>query len=61
MFILDPFDCVSDLCHLSWLIRDNPDLLKSVTGGRCSNGTKFEQLNPNGFNNCLVNFNLKYN
>lgn len=44
MNFIDPFDCVSDFCHLPWLIRDNPDLLKAVTGGRCINGTKFRQL-----------------
>ena len=54
MNCIDPFDCVSDFCHLAWLIRDNPDLLKAVTGGRCINGTKFKQLDPNGFNHCPV-------
>jgi len=46
------------MCHLAWLIRDNRHLLKVVDGGTCSNGTTFEQLDPNGFKNCLVNLNL---
>lgn len=49
---LDPIDCTNDLCHLSWLIRDNPTLLIAVYKGTCSNGTTFEQLNPDGFANC---------
>ena len=48
----DPFDC-SD-CHLTWLIRDNRRLLPAVYKGTCSNGTRFEDLNPNGYENCPV-------
>ena len=46
------FDC-SD-CHLAWLIRDNRKLLPSVEQGTCSNGTTFDQLDPNGFAECPV-------
>ncbi|KAI9554339.1 hypothetical protein GHT06_019611 [Daphnia sinensis] len=47
----NPFVC--DDCHLSWLIRDKRHLLKRVHNGRCSNGTLFENLNPQGYDHCL--------
>ena len=51
---LDPFDCERDPCHLAWLIRDNRDLLGRLSGNTtCSNGTTFEQLNPNEFDECI--------
>jgi hypothetical protein len=39
---------------LTWLIRDNRQLLPAVYGGICSNGTTFEDLDPNGYANCPV-------
>ena len=55
---LDPINCTDDPCHLAWLIRDNPNLLEYVKYGECSNGTRFEHLNPFGFEDChfVVNF-----
>jgi len=51
----DPFDCQSDPCHLAWLIRDHSELLLSlVRGATCSNGTRFEELDPSAFNGCPV-------
>jgi hypothetical protein len=50
----DPFDCAADLCHLAWLIRDNRKLLKVIDGATCSNGTAFEQLDSDSFQNCPV-------
>ncbi|KAI9554363.1 hypothetical protein GHT06_019635 [Daphnia sinensis] len=47
----NPFECGD--CHLAWLIRDKPHLLKRVFGGRCSNGTQFEDLKPEGYHDCL--------
>ena len=47
-----PIDCSN--CHLAWLIRDNRNLLQASYKGTCSNGTTFENLNPNGFSNCPV-------
>ena len=48
----DPFDCD---CHLAWLIRDNRELLPYLDDtGTCSNGTTFEDLDPNGFADCAV-------
>jgi len=35
-------------CLLAWLIKDCRDLLPKVQFGLCSNGTRFENLNPNG-------------
>ncbi|KAK4009002.1 hypothetical protein OUZ56_014130 [Daphnia magna] len=46
----NPFECGD--CHLAWLIRDKPHLLKRVFGGRCSNGTQFEDLKPEGYHDC---------
>ena len=48
----DPIDCRD--CHLTWLIRDNRHLLTKVYGGQCSNGTSFEELDPQGFADCPV-------
>ena len=45
----DPIDCVSDPCHLAWLVRDNPTLLKATPGVECSNGTQVKDLNPGLF------------
>lgn len=48
----NPIDCVTDACHLAWLIRDNRNLLISVFQARCSNGTTFEQLDPTAYTSC---------
>lgn len=42
--VLDPIDCVTDIRHLAWLIRDNRHLLRAIVGGQCSNGTSFQSL-----------------
>ena len=55
----DPFDCGD--CHLAWLIRNNRRLLPAVAGGYCSNGTRFEALDPSGYANCPVIILLAYN
>ena len=52
MSYIDPIDCESDPCLLAWLIRDNRNLLPAVYLGQCSNGTVFEELDPNGYNDC---------
>lgn len=44
----------SDPCHLAWIIRDNRNLLPAVYLGQCSNGTTFEDLDPNGYNDCPI-------
>ena len=51
-FTSDPFDCVSDPCHLAWLIRDNRQLLDQVPAARCSNGVAFKDLDVSQFNDC---------
>ena len=51
-YITDPIDCTSDPCHMAWLIRDNPSLMRHVYYANCSNGTRFEDLDRNGYNNC---------
>ena len=48
----DRFDCESDPCHLAWIIRDKRKLLAQVAFGVCSNGTAFEELDPNAFSHC---------
>ena len=46
--VLDPIDCVTDICHLAWLIRDNRHLLYVVGDAtQCSNGTVFRDLRLN--------------
>ena len=50
--LIDPIDCVSDPCHLSWLIRYNRNMLPAVSDVFCSNGTRFEDLNQNAYANC---------
>ena len=52
LFLLDPFDCKQDPCHLAWLIRDGWKLLDYLYFATCSNGTLFKHLNPNGFKKC---------
>ncbi len=53
LYKLDPFDCSEEsICHLAWLIRDEPNLLSVVINGQCSNGTFFENLQISGFDNC---------
>ena len=47
----DPFECD---CNLAWLIRDNRNLLPVVHGAQCSNSTRFEQLDPSGFSDCVL-------
>ena len=47
---IDPINCAD--CNLAWLIRDNRRLLKNVLYTTCSNGTRFEDLNPNGYRTC---------
>lgn len=47
--MIDTIDCEKDVCHLAWLIRDNRHLLSAVSRGKCSNGTTFEKLDPEGF------------
>lgn len=48
--LTDPIDC--DGCGLAWLIRDNRDLLSPVNKTECANMTLFEELDPNGYNDC---------
>ena len=47
---VDPIDCSN--CNLAWLIRDNRQLLTPISGGTCSNGTVFANLNPYAYANC---------
>ena len=47
MIFKGSFDCVTEPCHLAWLIRDNRHLLQTVHNGRCLNGTRFEDLDTN--------------
>ena len=50
---IDRIDCVTDHCHLEWIVWDNRTLLDAVNDGVCSNGTAIKDLNPNGFNDCM--------
>jgi hypothetical protein len=55
IFLGIPVECSFDICHLSWLLGDpvsRSRLLPHTEAGACSNGTKFEDLDLNGFNHC---------
>ncbi len=52
LYIYIPTDPIECDCHLAWLIRDNRDLLNATKSSGCSNGTRFEDLNPEGFVDC---------
>ena len=39
-------------CHLAWLIRDNPHLLKAVHEGHCSDGRTFDKLSADDYKDC---------
>lgn len=52
--ILDPYDCSSNPCHLSWLTKYNRDLLKQVDLITCSNGIRVADLPENNFASCPV-------
>ena len=61
-FCEDLINCEEDLCHLAWLIRDNPNLLVYLRATcdcmdllpSCTNGTLLSKLNPNGFKHCPI-------
>ncbi len=46
---VDPFDCG---CGLAWLIRANANLLPLVKNGVCGGFFRFEDLNPDSYENC---------
>lgn len=48
----NPIDCVSDRCHMAWLILYNRQLLKVVLNGQCSNGQSFSQIDRNLYTSC---------
>ena len=41
---LDPFDCATDPCHLTWLLRDRRNLLPLVKNAICENGRPFWKI-----------------
>ena len=47
-------DCVTDHCHLAWLIRDNPHLLIAIDRPTCLDGRQFKDLDPKAFADCPV-------
>jgi len=49
---LDPIDCESDPCHLAWLTRDNPQLMKALPHAMCSNGIHLNEIDSAVFSNC---------
>ena len=55
MILIDPIDCSRDLCHLAWIVRDNPHfIIKAAKDAKCSNGVKFSQFRREEFANCPV-------
>ena len=54
-YFTDPIDCVSDVCHLAWIIRENRHLLKAVRDAQCSNGIPLIDLQlPDNYADCPV-------
>jgi len=54
--LLDPIDCSEkNICHLAWLKRYEVQPWPVWYGVfiQCSNGTKFEDLEKDGFNHCI--------
>jgi hypothetical protein len=49
VFGANNFDCD---CSISWLIYENRQLLDHIRNGLCSNGTRFEHLNPESYIEC---------
>lgn len=56
----DSIDCVTDICHLAWLIKYNQHLMKGISFGICSNGTAFEDLVLNDVNCSLASLSAIY-
>ena len=50
----DPIDCERDICHLAWLIRDDPNLMVAFYNNipTCSNGTRLDRLETSVFQSC---------
>ena len=51
-YVLDPIDCESDPCHLAWLTRDSPQLMKALPYGMCSNGLHLNEIVSTVFCTC---------
>ena len=51
---IDPIDCFSDICHMSWIAKINRDLLSRVDAtAKCSNGTSFQDLAVEFYGDCV--------
>ena len=51
--IADKIDCKSDLCHLSWILRDDRHLIDLLSNDSvCSNNTRLKDLNQDAFISC---------
>ncbi|CAG0892992.1 unnamed protein product [Darwinula stevensoni] len=46
---VNPIECG---CSMAWLVR-NPAFLRAVHGGQCTDGTFFEDLEPEAFQDCI--------
>lgn len=56
LLIVDPIDCDSDPCHLTWLLRENRHYLNLIHNGKCLNGLSFGDVNSEPMlENCPVN------
>lgn len=57
IYSLDPFACLTDVCHLAWLLRDNRQFLQFIFNAKCDDsGQKFEDIDEGEFSDCPVGF-----
>ena len=50
---VDPND-LENTCTIAWLIKYNPNLLNSVRGGTCDDGTAFNLVDSAAYDQCPV-------
>ena len=52
--LIDPIDCSSDLCHMSWIENVDRNLLTRLDAAKCSNGTLLKDLNADEYSSCAI-------
>ena len=54
---IDPYNCMTDPCHLAWIVRDHPNYFEMIRGEdlMCENGVPMKELaksNKDFFKRC---------